>query len=452
MWLHWREGSSAAVVCRRPKAQSRGRRLSFAPAMMFLLGSIAALGAYADDSSVAYSFGPGDKLHITVLNNPDLSGEFTVQQSGGISLPSVGRIEVVGRGFDELQDEVVKRLRESGILDPQITVDVAAYRPVYVVGDVKAPGRYPFEMGMTVLQALAVAGGFLTLDDTTLKLRLDLLDAQNAIDTLEIDYLADLVKRARLTAERDDAADIQFPPEIIERQNDPQVASLMDSETRIFATHRNAVEGEVAILENQRVQLHDEISNLGDQLKAVEKRSQLIEVEQRDVEYLFGKGLAAKARVLELQRLQTDVQRDRLGIAAFVSRANQEISKVDLSIANLRNERLDKILGDLRAVRQEISQLEVKRQTGKEVMALRQAMSMQPAVKLILAGESYVITRDQGKGPEDIKATDRSYVLPGDVVRITKFELQRSSPAARADGPTAGSVALESTDSVAIGQ
>jgi polysaccharide export outer membrane protein len=125
--------------------------------MMFLLGSIAALGAYADDSSVAYSFGPGDKLHITVLNNPDLSGEFTVQQSGGISLPSVGRIEVVGRGFDELQDEVVKRLRESGILDPQITVDVAAYRPVYVVGDVKAPGRYPFEMGMTVLQALAVA-------------------------------------------------------------------------------------------------------------------------------------------------------------------------------------------------------------------------------------------------------------------------------------------------------
>ena len=183
------------------------------------------------------------------------------------------------------------------------------------------------------------------------------------------------------------------------------------------------MKGEIAILENQRVQLHDEISNLEDQIKAVEKRDQLIEIEQRDVEYLFGKGLAAKARVLELQRLQTDVQRDRLGIAAFVARAQQEISKVDLSIANLRNERLDRILGDLDAAQQDISQLEVKRQTGKEILALRQAMSMQPAVKLILAGESYVITRDQGKGPEDIKATDRSYVLPGDVVRITKFEL-----------------------------
>ena len=452
MWPRWREGSSAALVRWHAGTQLRVRKLSILLAMTLLLGSIATLGAYADDSSAAYRFGPGDKLRITVVNNPDLSGEFTIQQSGGISLPSVGRIQVAGRGFDELEDEVAKRLRESGLLDPQVSVDVVEYRAVYVVGDVKTPGRYPFEMGMTVLQALAVAGGFLTLDDTTLKLRLDLLDAQNAIDALDIDYLAALSKRARLTAERDDAANIQFPPEIMERQSDPQVASLTDSETRLFATRRSAVEGEVAILENQRVQLQDEISNLGAQLKSVEKRSQLVEVEQRDVEYLFGKGLAAKARVLELQRLQTDVQRDRLGIAAFVARANQEISKVDLSIANLRNERLDKILGDLGAVQQEISQLAVKRQTGKEVLALRQAMSMQPAVKLILAGESYVITRDQGKGPEDIKATDRSYVLPGDVVRITKFELQRLSPTASADGPTTGTVALESTDSVAIGQ
>ena len=211
------------------------------------------------------------------------------------------------------------------------------------------------------------------------------------------------------------------------------------------------MEGEVAILEIKEFSCMRDLQPRRP-AQGSRERSKLIEVEQRDVEYLFGKGLAAKARVLELQRLQTDVQRDRLGIAAFVSRANQEISKVDLSIANLRNERLDKILGDLRAVRQEISQLEVKRQTGKEVMALRQAMSMQPAVKLILAGESYVITRDQGKGPEDIKATDRSYVLPGDVVRITKFELQRSSPTASAGEPTTGSVALESTDSVAIGQ
>jgi protein involved in polysaccharide export with SLBB domain len=440
------------MVRRHPRVQGRISRLSFIMATALLLASAPTLWVQADDNSASYRFGPGDKLHLTVLDNPDLSGDFTIQQSGEISLPSVGRIEVVGHKLDEFEDEVIRRLRKSGLLNPQINVDVAAYRPIYVVGDVKSPGRYPFEVRMTVLQALAVAGGFLTLDEQTLKLRLDLLEAEDSLGTLEGDRLAAIAKRARLSAERDDAEEIQFPQEIVERQKDSRVASLIDSENRLFATHRTAIEGEVAILENQSVQLHDEISNLNDQLKAVEKRSQLIETEQRDVEYLFGKGLAAKARVLELQRLQTDVQRDRLGIAAFVARANQEISKVDLSIANLRNERLDRILSDLAAVEQAISQLEVRQRTGKEIVALRQAMSMQPDARLILAGETFVITRDQGNGPEDMKATDRSYVLPGDVIRVTRFELRQSSSTALADQPKPGSVALGSADSTAPDQ
>jgi protein involved in polysaccharide export with SLBB domain len=415
-------------------------------ATMLLLGSMPIPSVRADDNSGTYRFGPGDRLRITVLNYPDLSGEFTVQQPGGISLPSVGRIQVVGRGFDELEDEVVKRLRESGVLEPQISVEVAEYRPIYVVGDVQSPGRYPFQMGMTVLQALAVAGGFLTLDDETLKLRLEVLQAQDSVDAVELDYLAAIAKRARLMAERDSAEEIQFPPEIVERQNDRRVANLIDGETRLFATRRTAIEGGIAILENQKDKLHDEISNLDAQLKAVERRSELIEIELRDVEYLFGKGLAAKTRMLDLQRLQTDVQTDRLGIAAFVARAKQDISKVDLSIADLHNDRLDRILTDLTAVQQEISHLEIRRKTGKELLALRQAMSRQPAVRLILSGESFVITRDQGNGPLDMNATDRSYVLPGDVVRVSKFEL---SPTAGVEESTAGFAALEPTDPMA---
>ena len=445
MWVRRCQGGSP-VSRRRPHVQLRTRRLSVVLAMTLLLGSMLVASTRADDDSVIYRFGPGDRLRITVLNNPELSGEFTVQQSGGFSLPSVGRIQVVGRRFDELEDEVVKRLRESGLIEPQVSVEVAEYRPIYVVGDVKSPGRYPFQMGMTVLQALAVAGGFLTLDDQTLNLRLQILQAQESMDTLEVDYVAAIAKRARLLAERDGAKEIAFPSEIIERHNDAQIAGMIDSENRLFATRRNAIEGNIAILENQKDKLHDQISNLEDQLKAIKRRSDLVEIELRDVEYLFGKGLTAKTRMLELQRLETDVQTDRLGVTASVAQAKQEISKVDLSMADLRNQRLDRILGDLAAVQQTISQLEVRRRTAKELLALHQAMSMQPAVRLILSGESFVITRDLGSGPEDIKATDRSYVLPGDVVRVHKFEL---SPAAQVDEPAAGFAAA---DPAAIGQ
>jgi hypothetical protein len=65
---------------------------------------------------------------------------------------------------------------------------------------------------------------------------------------------------------------------------------------------------------------------------------------------------------------------------------------------------------------------------------------------MILSGESFVITRDQGNGPEDIKATDRSYVMPGDVVRLSKFEL---SPSAQAGDPATG---IAAADSFAVGQ
>jgi protein involved in polysaccharide export with SLBB domain len=416
---------------------------------LFLLGSMPVPDARAEDGAAIYRFGPGDRLRITVLNDPAMSGEFTVQQSGDIAMPSVGRIRVAGREFDELEDEVVTRLRESGLIEPQVGVEVAEYRPVYVVGDVNSPGLYPFQMGMTVLQALAVAGGFLTLDDQTLALRLELLRAQDAIDTIEVDYLAALARRARLVAERDGAKVIQFPPEVVNRQNEPQIAGIVHGENRLFEAGETTVAGEISILENQKNKLHDEISNLEAQLEAIEQRDDLIETELRDVEYLFGKGLTAKTRVLELQRLLTEVQRDRLDVAAFVARSQQDISKVDLSIANLRNERLNRILVDLAAVQKEILQLDVRRRTGKEILALRQAMSMQPAVRMILSGESFVIVRDRGNGPEDMKATDRSYVMPGDVVRVSKFEL---SPTASVGEPDAGLAAVEPMDSVAIDQ
>jgi len=85
-------------------ARTRMRLRPFAAllAMTISLGTMPTAGLRADDTE-PYRFGPGDRLRITILDDPGISGEFTVQQSGGILLPSVGRIQVVGREFDDLQ-------------------------------------------------------------------------------------------------------------------------------------------------------------------------------------------------------------------------------------------------------------------------------------------------------------------------------------------------------------
>jgi hypothetical protein len=212
----------------------------------------------------------------------------------------------------------------------------------------------------------------------------------------------------------------------VERQADSRVADIVDNETRLFATRRAALMGAVAILEQQKSELRDEMSVEADQLKSVDKKNQIIETEMNDIGYLYGRGLATKTRLLELERLQTEVQSNRVELVGFVSRAGQEISRVTLSIANLRNERLDGIVVDLAGVDQEISKLEIRRRAAKEIETMDTMLSMQPMMTLVVGGESFVITRDRGKGPEDMKATDHSYVLPADVVRVFRFDAQRS--------------------------
>jgi protein involved in polysaccharide export with SLBB domain len=416
-----------------------------------LIGAVSSHGDGANQNAPIYRFGPGDKLRITVLDHPDMSGEFTISQSGSISLPSVGRIPAAGREFDDLEGVIAKRLGESGVIEPQVSLEVAEYRPVYVVGDVKSPGRYPFATGMTVLQAVAMGGGLLTLSDDALRLRLELLQARETVETLELDHLAAVAKRSRLLAERDGIDEIRFPPAMIEQKSDTRVADMMDNQNRLFATRRAAILGQIAILEEQKSQSREETSFQQSQLESIDRLNELIEGEKRDIGYLFGKGLATKTRLLELQRLQTEVQRNRLEVTAFMSRAREEINRVDLSMANLRNERLDGIVANLAEVEQDISKLEVRRHTGREVTALHEMLSMQPVLRPALSGEAFVITRDRGNGPEDMTASDHSYVLPGDVVRVARFEVQRSLTAFGASVRDLGSL-VRADPAVAIGR
>jgi len=108
----------------------------------------------------AYTLGTGDRLRINVYGQPDLSGEFEVDGSGSISLPLVGQLAAVGLTTPELEAEIVKRLEVDYVLNPRVSAEVTNYRPYYILGEVGSPGEYPYTSGLTVLNAVAAAGGF----------------------------------------------------------------------------------------------------------------------------------------------------------------------------------------------------------------------------------------------------------------------------------------------------
>ncbi|QLH40941.1 MAG: polysaccharide export protein [Defluviicoccus sp.] len=107
-----------------------------------------------------YKLGPGDRIRLTVFGHEDLSGEFEVDGSGNVSLPLIRDIKAQGLTVRELEQEVASRLSPDYLKNPSVSVEVLNYRPFYIYGEVNKPGSYPFVNGMTVVNAVALAGGF----------------------------------------------------------------------------------------------------------------------------------------------------------------------------------------------------------------------------------------------------------------------------------------------------
>lgn len=107
-----------------------------------------------------YRLGPGDRLHVTVYNEPAFSGDFSITDAGAISLPLVGDVKASGLSVVEFQKLATKILADGYINNPKISVEVLIYRPFYILGEVNKPGQYPFAPGMTVFNAVAAASGF----------------------------------------------------------------------------------------------------------------------------------------------------------------------------------------------------------------------------------------------------------------------------------------------------
>ena len=107
-----------------------------------------------------YRLGVADKVRILVYNEPNLSGEFNVNANGSLSFPLIGEIQATGRTATEIGNEIVKRLTDGYIKDPQVSIDILTFRPFYILGEVNKPGEYPYETGLTVGKAVATANGY----------------------------------------------------------------------------------------------------------------------------------------------------------------------------------------------------------------------------------------------------------------------------------------------------
>lgn len=107
-----------------------------------------------------YVLGVGDRIKLTVYGEADLSGEYEVGSTGNVALPLIGNIPTAGKPVRYFEENVRAKLAEGYLKDPRVSAQVVNYRPFFILGEVSKPGSYPYVNGMTVVNAVALAGGY----------------------------------------------------------------------------------------------------------------------------------------------------------------------------------------------------------------------------------------------------------------------------------------------------
>jgi polysaccharide export outer membrane protein len=108
----------------------------------------------------AYRLAPGDQVEIRVYGEPDLSMKFKIDTSGYVNYPYLGPLLLHDRTTMAVMEAITQGLKEQVLLEPMVTVNIVAFRSVFVAGEVAQPGGYEYQPGLTVEKIIALAGGF----------------------------------------------------------------------------------------------------------------------------------------------------------------------------------------------------------------------------------------------------------------------------------------------------
>lgn len=426
-------------------------------AVALLMASTVLVGMASTAQADPYLLGPEDKLKIRVYDwrpsNNDahewaaLTGEFVVGASGNVSLPLIGEVPAAGKSTADFATLIGQRLQSTiGLSNrPDASVEVSTYRPFFIMGLVTTPGQYPYKPGLTVLQAVSTAGGVVRVTDLgLLGYQRDSLVTRGDLRTLAVERLGLIAREARLDAELQNTPTITFPPELTSQSSSPQVQQLMHEEQLLFDARHQAVSSQEAAIGQTKTLLAAEIQSLKEKTVSLQHQLDLAKQELDNVNGLVQKGLAIASRQLQLDQNVSAFESNRLDVELQMLRAQQDISKADRDLADVRNKARNDTLNEISEVRAKLAANIEKTTTtqgliyNSEVQA-PQAMAAQ--IGSITSKILYTIVRTVDGKAQSIPATEADAVLPGDVVKVDRAGTSSDSVTVVPQGSVAASAA-----------
>lgn len=402
-------------------------------AAALLLQALAPISA--QEAPTGYRLGPGDKLRISVHEwrtaRNELfewsapKGEFTIDTEGYLSLPVLGEVKAKSLKVAELAAHISDSLqaRLGFVQRPETAVEVVAFRPFYILGFVNKPGDYPYRPGMNVLNAVSIAGGFYRAGDASMaRFERESITAKGELRVFEAEQLSLMARRARLLAELEQAETISFPSELT-RQRGEAATRMMREEQLLFQSRRQGLRSQIDALDQAKALLQREIASLRTKDATQDRQMKLAKRDLDNVNSLVAKGLSIAARQLALEQTLAQIESARQDLNLSIIRAEQEMNRAERQALDLRNQRQNEILAELRLAQTRMRELQEKSQTALQLAYESEVLAPKLAEQRAddeLGQPGFTIIRAGAEGSVEITAEQTDVLQPGDILTVER--------------------------------
>jgi len=370
-----------------------------------------------------YRLGVADKVKIKVQEWPDLSGEYTVTPDGSVSLPLIGNVNAAGLRLKEFAQQISERLKQRSEGSDQVltAVEIAQFRPFSIMGDVQRPGQYPYRPGLTVLEAVTVAGGYYRPELGMLRLGREAVIATGEINTQQIKLNRLLVHEARLDATLAGREDVPLPPELLKLKDDPDISATLKSEQAALDLENGLKRNGRTAFETIKSLYENEITALRGQGKALAEEKESIGTQLTQLRSMAARGLALSPTMFALERSYAQVSNEQLSTETAVVRANENITLAEERARQLDQEKNRLDSKDLQQTRDAIAEGRAKLETATLLLHEAQTTAQAEAFELMTQdheGRKFTIIRKDGDAIQQLAADETTSVAPDDIIKI----------------------------------
>lgn len=403
-----------------------------APRLLALaMAALAMLGAPTARAD-AYMLQPGDVVRVVVAGLPDVAVDSQVGIDGDLRFPQVGRIRAAGRTIDEIEaalrataeGRAFRRFNATGepsfvtVSADDIFASILTYRPVYVSGDVAAPGPLEFRPGLTVRAAMAAAGGSARTPAAARGGAGDL----TAAPRLQSDYQVLVLERARLQAQlwriRSSLGEDAPEPSAEDLRVAPEIAQ------DIVALQRRQQQAADAQVANNRAFLAVATLQADDRLEILRKQEQQQTVAVKDdeeelgrVSSLFDRGIVPIARLLEIRRAQLASSTRLLQTQNDIERVALERARFDSDLNTIDIVRRKELLTEFEAVRARLAEVTTRLTAARDLLELNGLLTLDLGAATAPL-TVMTIHRAGEDGPRSLVVSADDLLEPGDVLEI----------------------------------